>query len=146
MGLEQHDHTDLCWINRQAHEGTCERTLPVGFFAGGESGQHEAHRCLFPSAGSGRRSGRGGLNAEPSATRETLEALPGWSYFPYCILASAVLYSKKHFANARYHDPKMLALTLRLIRFPRDEEPAKVVGIPTSQLPYIYMHDLPLVQ
>src|SRR5438093_668043 len=54
------------------------------------------------------------LNAEPSATLETLEALPGWSHFPYCILASAVLYSKKHAANPRYHDPKMLALTLRI--------------------------------
>jgi len=54
------------------------------------------------------------LNAEPSATLETLEALPGWSHFPYCILASAVLYSKKHSANPRFHDPKMLALTLRI--------------------------------
>src|SRR5438046_2725522 len=54
------------------------------------------------------------LNAEPAATLETLEALPGWSHFPYCILASAVLYSKKHAANPRYHDGKMLALTLRV--------------------------------
>ena len=29
------------------------------------------------------------LNAEPSATLETLEALPGWSHFPFSILASA---------------------------------------------------------
>ncbi len=61
------------------------------------------------------------LNAEPSATLETLEALPGWSHFPYCILASAVLYSKKHSANPRYHDPKMLALTLRIGDFLADE-------------------------
>src|SRR5882762_814057 len=54
------------------------------------------------------------LNAEPSATLETLEALPGWSHFPYSMLASAVLYSKKHATNPRYHDPKMLALTLRI--------------------------------
>src|SRR5437899_7226414 len=61
------------------------------------------------------------LNAEPSATLETLEALPGWSHFPYCILASAFLYSKKHSANPRYHDPKMLALTLRIGDFLADE-------------------------
>ena len=54
------------------------------------------------------------LNAEPSATLETLEAIPGWTHFPYSILASAVLYSKKHATNPRYHDPKMLALTLRI--------------------------------
>jgi hypothetical protein len=52
---------------------------------------------------------------------ETLEALPGWSHFPYCILASAALYSKKHFANPRYHDPKMPALTLRIGDFLADE-------------------------
>src|SRR5438552_14499372 len=54
------------------------------------------------------------LNAEPSANLETLEALPGWSHFPYSILASAVLYSKRHTTNPRYHDPKMLDLTLRI--------------------------------
>ena len=54
------------------------------------------------------------LNAEPSATLERLETLPGWSHFPYSILASAVLYSKKHATNPRYHDPKMIALTLRI--------------------------------
>ena len=56
----------------------------------------------------------GRLNAEPNATLETLEALPGWTHFPYSILASAVLYSKKDPANPGYHDPKMLALTLRI--------------------------------
>src|SRR2546430_14582605 len=61
------------------------------------------------------------LNAEPSATLETLEAIPGWTHFPYSILASAVLYSKKHATNPRYHDPKMLALTLRIGDFLADE-------------------------
>ena len=54
------------------------------------------------------------LSAEPSPSLETLELKPGWRHFPYAILAPAVLYAKKNPANARYHDPKMLKLALRI--------------------------------
>jgi hypothetical protein len=54
------------------------------------------------------------LNAEPSATIETLAAHNNWRHFPYAILAPAVLYAKQHPTNRRYHDPKMLALAIRI--------------------------------
>lgn len=54
------------------------------------------------------------LNAEPDATLETLEGRPGWSHFPYSILAATVLYTKQNAANRHYHDPKMLALAIRI--------------------------------
>ena len=37
-----------------------------------------------------------------------------WAHFGYAILPPAVLYAKQHPANPRYHDPKMLALALRI--------------------------------
>src|SRR5580704_11643229 len=37
-----------------------------------------------------------------------------WSHFGYAILPPAVLYAKQHAANPRYHDPKMLALAIRI--------------------------------
>ena len=54
------------------------------------------------------------LNAEPSADLQALEARSGWRHFPYSILAPAVLYAKRHPDNRHYHDPKMLALALRI--------------------------------
>jgi hypothetical protein len=54
------------------------------------------------------------LNEEPSADLKALEARAGWRHFPYAILAPAVLYAKQHPQNPRYHDPKMLALAIRI--------------------------------
>ncbi|HEX4949925.1 MAG TPA: hypothetical protein VFZ34_24880 [Blastocatellia bacterium] len=55
------------------------------------------------------------LNALPNADLKTLEnPISEWRHFPYAILAPAVLYAKRHPQNARYHDPKMLALALRI--------------------------------
>lgn len=54
------------------------------------------------------------LNAEPAASLATLEAQPGWKHFPYAILAPAVLYAKRHPGNRHYHDPRMLALAIRI--------------------------------
>jgi hypothetical protein len=54
------------------------------------------------------------LNAEPSANLETLVAHTGWNHFPYAVLAPAVLYAKQHSTNRHYHDPKMLALAIRI--------------------------------
>jgi hypothetical protein len=37
-----------------------------------------------------------------------------WAHFGYAILPPAILYAKEHPANPRYHDPKMLALAIRI--------------------------------
>lgn len=54
------------------------------------------------------------LDAAPTPDLAALETRPGWKHFPYAILAPAVLYAKKHPANSHYHDPKMLALAIRI--------------------------------
>ncbi len=55
------------------------------------------------------------LNSIPNADLKTLETpISEWRHFPYAILAPSVLYAKKHPANPRYHDAKMLALALRI--------------------------------
>ena len=63
-------------------------------------------------AGSQRVEAR--LAAEPDVDLEKLEKTPGWKHFGYSILAPAVLYAKHHTSNPRYHDPKMLALAIRI--------------------------------
>lgn len=54
------------------------------------------------------------LMEEPDADLKALEAREGWRHFPYAILAPAVLYAKRHQANPRYGDAKMLALAIRI--------------------------------
>ncbi len=54
------------------------------------------------------------LSAEPAVDLAALETRPGWRHFPYAILAPAVLYTKRHPDNPHYHDPKMLALAIRI--------------------------------
>jgi len=54
------------------------------------------------------------LNAQPNADLKSLETDSRWRHFPYAIMAPTVLYAKKHPQNSRYHDPKMLALALRI--------------------------------
>ncbi|HUG81735.1 MAG TPA: hypothetical protein VML01_08725, partial [Bryobacterales bacterium] len=54
------------------------------------------------------------LKSQPGADLKTLENSRGWRHFPYAILAPAVLYAKQHPQNKRYHDPKMLALAIRI--------------------------------
>jgi hypothetical protein len=63
-------------------------------------------------AGSRRVQAR--LDAEPNATLASIETTATWKHFGYSILAPAVLYARQHPANRRYHDPDMLALTLRI--------------------------------
>jgi hypothetical protein len=63
-------------------------------------------------AGSQRVEAR--LAADPAADLEKLEKTPGWKHFGYSILAPAVLYAKRHARNRHYHDPKMLALAIRI--------------------------------
>ena len=54
------------------------------------------------------------LDAESGADLKALETEPRWRHFPQAVLAPAVLYAKRHAQNSRYHDPKMLALAIRI--------------------------------
>lgn len=54
------------------------------------------------------------INGKPDITFAELEKEAGARHFPFAILAPAVLYSKKHNTNKRYHDAAMLALAFRL--------------------------------
>jgi hypothetical protein len=59
-------------------------------------------------------------NADLKTIEKPLESHTGssleipWAHFGYAILSPAVLYAKQHKANPRYHDPKMLALAIRI--------------------------------
>ncbi|MBL7734170.1 MAG: hypothetical protein JNL51_01840 [Chitinophagaceae bacterium] len=55
-----------------------------------------------------------GLKAFPEATLADLDKQFNSKHFPFAILGPAVLYAKKHPSNKRYHDPRMLALALRI--------------------------------
>ncbi len=54
------------------------------------------------------------LSAEPGADLAALEVRPGWRHFPYAILAPAVLFAQRHPQNARYRDPALLGLAVRI--------------------------------
>ncbi len=54
------------------------------------------------------------LKAMPNANLATLESQPGWRPFPHAVLPPAVLYTRQHPDNPRYHDPRMLQLALRI--------------------------------
>ncbi len=68
----------------------------------------------FPLLAAGASKVEERLNAHPGADLATLESEQEWRHFPYAILAPAVLYAKKHPGNLHFHDPKMLALALRI--------------------------------
>ena len=74
----------------------------------------ELPRRYFELLEAGSRQVNARLEAEPTSDLDSLEKAPGWKHFGYSILAPAVLYAKPDAANARYHDPKMLALTVRI--------------------------------
>lgn len=52
------------------------------------------------------------LQAEPSATLQSIEAQPGWHHFPHALLAVAVLYTNE--SSRRYHDHALLRLAQRM--------------------------------
>jgi hypothetical protein len=54
------------------------------------------------------------LKDDPNATLEKLDEYFKSIHFPFSILAPAVFYSKKHPANKRYRDPRMLKLAFRI--------------------------------
>ncbi len=71
--------------------------------------------AYFPLLEAGTAKVERHLNATPNADLKALETpINEWRHFPYAILAPAVLYAKRHPHNARYHDPQMLALALRI--------------------------------
>ena len=87
--------------------------LITGFrAAAGAAGELPAAYFRLLEAGSAKVEQR--LNETPNADLKALEAQAGWRHFPYAIHAPAVLYAKKHPANARYRDAKMLSLALRI--------------------------------
>ncbi len=73
--------------------------LPAGYFRLLEAGAAKVERRL---------------DELPGAGLKEIEARPGWRHFPYAILAPAVLYAKKHPANIRYNDARMLAQAIRI--------------------------------
>lgn len=84
----------------------CVRTVAVG---------DTLPAAYFPLLEAGTAKVERHLNATPNADLKALEAdISEWRHLPYAILAPAVLYAKQHPKNARYHDPKMLALALRI--------------------------------
>ncbi|PYT27605.1 MAG: hypothetical protein DMG57_17805 [Acidobacteria bacterium] len=74
----------------------------------------ELPQRYFELLEAGSRQVNARLEADPTVDLDSLEKTPGWKHFGYSILAPAVLYSKRDAANPRYHDSKMLALTLRI--------------------------------
>lgn len=92
--------TMFCLLLCGVAKSTIAAELPAAYFRLLEAGAAKVERRLA---------------AEPSANLESLEIdKDHWSHFPYSILAAAVLYSKQHLANRHYHDPKMLALAIRI--------------------------------
>jgi hypothetical protein len=70
--------------------------------------------AYFPLLEAGAAQAEQRLDAAPNADLKSLETDSRSRHFPYAIMAPAVLYAKKHPQNSRYHDPKMLALALRI--------------------------------
>ena len=75
------------------------QTLPGAYFRLMEAGAAQVEQAL---------------TAEPAANLVALEAKPGWKHLPYAILAPAVLYASRNPENPHYHDPRMLALAIRI--------------------------------
>lgn len=87
-------------------------SLPVN--AAQITGPVELPRRYFQLMDAGTQRVAERLAVEPNADLATLEKTRGWTHFGYSILAPAVLYAKRHPANPRYRDPKMLALAIRI--------------------------------
>jgi len=93
----------LCWIT----------ALLLSLFLG-QATAASLPGAYFPLLEAGAAQVEERLNALPNADLKSLETDSRWRHFPYAIVAPAVLYTKKHPQNSRYHDPKMLALALRI--------------------------------
>lgn len=61
------------------------------------------------------------LNSMPGASLDSIEANSKWRLFPYSIMASSVLYAKKHPANKVYHNLRFLELSIRIGDFLANE-------------------------
>jgi hypothetical protein len=87
-------------------------SLVVALSATASAGELPARYFRLLEAGSQKVDNR--LKAEPGVDLAKIETAPGWRHFGYSILAPAVLYATHHPDNPRYHDPRMLALALRI--------------------------------
>jgi hypothetical protein len=88
--------------------------IPIVLLAAAAAGAASLPGRYFELLEAGSQQVESRLAAEPSATLESLEKTPGWKHFGYSILAPAVLYTRRHAANPRYHDPAILALAMRI--------------------------------
>lgn len=89
--------------------GTPAAELPAHYYRLMETGCASIEKHLTEHPGADLKTIE--LTPEPSAG-SSLERL--WVHFGYAILPPALLYAKQHPANRRYHDPKMLALAIRV--------------------------------
>ncbi len=99
----------LLWIATLIAGGAQAAALPARYYQLMEAGCADVQKHL---------------DELPNADLKTIEKAPehhsgsslelSWAHFGYAILPPAVLYAKQHPANPRYHDPKMLALAIRI--------------------------------
>src|SRR6266566_6387651 len=91
----------MCWVLLELTfmTATWSKQLPAQYFRLLEAGIAQVGKQM---------------GTQPAPNLEALSARPGWKRFPQSILAAAVLYAKKHPANAHYRDPKMLSLAIRI--------------------------------
>jgi hypothetical protein len=87
----------------------CAVELPAGYYRIMEAGCASVEKHLDEQPGADLNAVEHGLERHTGSSLEV-----NWTHFGYAILPPAVLYAKQHPANRRYHDPKMLALALRI--------------------------------
>ena len=87
----------------------CAVELPAGYYRIMEAGCASVEKHLDEQPGADLNAVEHGLERHTGSSLEV-----NWARFGYAILPLAVLYAKQHPANMRYHDPKMLALALRI--------------------------------
>lgn len=92
------------------HSGDNMRT---GFITKKDAGPQRLPDRYFWLMEKGCRIAEKKMNTFPNPTLDQLES-DGWRWFPYTIMASSVLYAKKHPANKFYHNKKMLELSIRI--------------------------------
>jgi len=87
--------------------------MQAGFITNEDAGPQHLPGRYFWLMEKGCRMAEEKMNAFSNPTLDQLES-NGWRWFPYTIMASSVLYAKKHPANKFYHDKKMLELSIRI--------------------------------
>ncbi len=100
----------FCCCRWSRHNRARAAELPARYYRLMEAGCASVRKTSRRSAQ--RRSERPSKRRAEHRTGSSLEIT--WAHFGYAILPPAVLYAKQHPANTHYHDPKMLALAIRI--------------------------------